>query len=119
MYFLNLGVKGWHVLRCRGEGDDGPDVLRWLDRMLIRLCQKFGEYHKDDPASFRLAENFTLYPQVRRAKYCRRCSPKPCEIFGQTNTPEEAAESNRYDVQYTTLSVCCCEDSLATYHIDV
>ena len=52
-------------LRFRAEGDDGPDVLRWLDRMLIRLCQKFGEYHKDDPGSFRLAENFSLYPQVR------------------------------------------------------
>lgn len=33
--------------------------------MLIRLCQKFGEYHKDDPGSFRLADNFTLYPQVQ------------------------------------------------------
>ena len=50
----------------RAEGDDGPDVLRWLDRMLIRLCQKFGEYHKDDPGSFRLADNFTLYPQVQK-----------------------------------------------------
>ena len=36
--------------------------------MLIRLCQKFGEYHKDDPGSFRLAENFSLYPQVRKLK---------------------------------------------------
>ena len=69
---------------ARSENDDGPDVLRWLDRMLIRLvstqiqssvtchscsnsyeqCQKFGEYHKDDPNSFRYAENFSLYPQV-------------------------------------------------------
>ena len=32
-------------------------------RMLIRLCQKFGEYNKDDPNSFRLPDNFTLYPQ--------------------------------------------------------
>ena len=31
--------------------------------MLIRLCQKFGEYNKDDPNSFRLPDNFTLYPQ--------------------------------------------------------
>ncbi len=30
----------------RAETDEGPDVLRWLDRMLIRLCQKFGEYRK-------------------------------------------------------------------------
>ena len=50
----------------RAETDDGPDVLRWLDRMLIRLCQKFGEFNKEDPSSFRLAENFSLYPQVCR-----------------------------------------------------
>lgn len=48
----------------RAETDEGPDVLRWLDRMLIRLCQKFGEFNKEDPSSFRLAENFSLYPQV-------------------------------------------------------
>ena len=49
----------------RAETDEGPDVLRWLDRMLIRLSQKFGEFNKEDPSSFRLAENFSLYPQVR------------------------------------------------------
>ena len=32
-------------------------------------CQKFGEYHKDDPSSFRFNENFSLYPQVRLS-YC-------------------------------------------------
>ncbi len=51
------------VHRCEVE-DNVQDVLRWLDRMLIRLVQKFGEYNKDDPNSFRLAENFSLYPQV-------------------------------------------------------
>ncbi len=72
-------------LLLRSENDDGPDVLRWLDRMLIRLvsltslllnvslynivflslqCQKFGEYHKDDPSSFKFSDNFSLYPQV-------------------------------------------------------
>ncbi len=28
-------------------------------------CQKFGDYHKDDPNSFRFSETFSLYPQVR------------------------------------------------------
>ena len=69
----------------RAEGDDGPDVLRWLDRMLIRLCQKFGEYHKDDPGSFRLAENFSLYPQfmfhLRRSQFL--------QVFN--NSPDETA----------------------------
>lgn len=74
----------------RAETEEGPDVLRWLDRQLIRLvgehtcrvsaaidpnrkqfdtcvcvqCQKFGDYHKDDPNSFRFSETFSLYPQV-------------------------------------------------------
>ena len=39
----------------KGEVDDGPDVLRWVDRMLIRLCSRFAEYRKDDPSSFRYA----------------------------------------------------------------
>jgi protein transport protein SEC23 len=38
----------------KAEVDDGPDVLRWVDRMLIRLCSRFAEYRKDDPSSFRL-----------------------------------------------------------------
>ena len=49
----------------RNETDnDGPDVLRWLDRMLIRLCQKFGDFQKEDSNSFKFPDNFTLYPQV-------------------------------------------------------
>ena len=49
----------------RNETDnDGPDVLRWLDRMLIRLCQKFGDFQKEDANSFKFPDNFTLYPQV-------------------------------------------------------
>ena len=27
----------------KSEVDDGPDVLRWVDRMLIRLCSRFAE----------------------------------------------------------------------------
>ncbi|KAG9430916.1 protein transport protein Sec23A isoform X1 [Apis florea] len=67
----------------RAESDDGPDVLRWVDRMLIRLCQKFGEYTKDDPNSFRLAENFSLYPQfmyhLRRSQFLQVFNNSPDE----------------------------------------
>uniref|UniRef100_H0WQ50 Protein transport protein SEC23 n=1 Tax=Otolemur garnettii TaxID=30611 RepID=H0WQ50_OTOGA len=54
----------------RAESEEGPDVLRWLDRQLIRLCQKFGQYNKEDPTSFRLSDSFSLYPQVSN-KACR------------------------------------------------
>ncbi|XP_070493724.1 protein transport protein Sec23A [Chironomus tepperi] len=67
----------------RAESDDGPDVLRWIDRQLIRLCQKFGEYNKDDPNSFRLAENFSLFPQfiyhLRRSQFLQVFNNSPDE----------------------------------------
>ncbi|WFD08597.1 GTPase-activating protein S23 [Malassezia vespertilionis] len=69
----------------KAEIDDSPDVLRWLDRMLIRLCQKFAEYRKDDPTSFRLSENFNIYPQfmfhLRRSQFL--------QVFN--NSPDETA----------------------------
>ena len=41
------------VWRCQ---DDEPlDVIRWLDRMLIKLVSKFAEYKRDDPSSFKLS----------------------------------------------------------------
>uniref|UniRef100_A0A8B9ZQM2 Protein transport protein SEC23 n=2 Tax=Anas zonorhyncha TaxID=75864 RepID=A0A8B9ZQM2_9AVES len=71
----------------RAETEEGPDVLRWLDRQLIRLCQKFGEYHKDDPSSFRFSETFSLYPQfmfhLRRSPFL--------QVFN--NSPDESSSS--------------------------
>ena len=67
----------------KSENDDGPDVLRWLDRMLIRLCQKFGEFHKDDPNSFRFPDNMSLYPQfmfhLRRSQFLQVFNNSPDE----------------------------------------
>jgi protein transport protein SEC23 len=69
----------------KAEIDDSPDVLRWLDRMLIRLCQKFAEYRKEDPSSFRLTDKFSIYPQfmfhLRRSQFL--------QVFN--NSPDETA----------------------------
>ena len=69
----------------KAEIDDSPDVLRWLDRMLIRLCQKFADYRKEDPSSFRLTDNFSIYPQfmfhLRRSQFL--------QVFN--NSPDETA----------------------------
>ncbi|RDA91021.1 hypothetical protein CP533_2542 [Ophiocordyceps camponoti-saundersi (nom. inval.)] len=69
----------------KSEVDDGPDVLRWVDRMLIRLCSRFADYRKDDSSSFRLEKNFTLYPQfmfhLRRSQFL--------QVFN--NSPDETA----------------------------
>ncbi|XP_013414578.1 protein transport protein Sec23A isoform X2 [Lingula anatina] len=67
----------------RAETDEGPDVLRWLDRNLIRLCQKFGDYHKDDQNSFRFSETFSLFPQfmfhLRRSQFLQVFNNSPDE----------------------------------------
>lgn len=42
--------------------EDAMDVIRWLDRMLIKLVARFAEYKKDDPNSFKLSREFTLFP---------------------------------------------------------
>jgi protein transport protein SEC23 len=67
----------------KAETLDSGDVLRWLDRMLIRLCNKFAEFRKDDPMSFQLSPKFTLYPQfhLRRSQVL--------QVFN--NSPDETA----------------------------
>lgn len=67
------------------EIEEGFDATRWLDRSLIRLCSKFGDYRKDDPASFQLNPSFSLFPQflfnLRRSQFV--------QVFN--NSPDETA----------------------------
>lgn len=39
----------------KAEKEEAFDILRWLDRTLIRLVSKFATLTKNDPSSFRLA----------------------------------------------------------------
>ncbi|ORY80983.1 protein transport protein SEC23 [Protomyces lactucae-debilis] len=97
----------------KAEVDDGPDVLRWTDRMLIRLCQKFADYRKDDPNSFRLAQNFSLYPQfmfhLRRSQFL--------QVFN--NSPDETAfyrhVLNHEDVNNSLIMI---QPTLSSFAID-
>lgn len=97
----------------KAEIDDGPDVLRWTDRMLIRLCQKFADYRKDDPTSFRLAQNFSLYPQfmfhLRRSQFL--------QVFN--NSPDETAfyrhVLNHEDVNNSLIMI---QPTLSSFQID-
>jgi len=65
----------------RTQTEEVCDILRWLDRSLIRLCTKFADYRKDDPVSFRLPLEFSIFPQfmfhLRRSQFLQifNCSP--------------------------------------------
>ena len=61
-----------------GEGSaSSPSSFRCRHR------RRFGEYNKDDPNSFRLPDNFTLYPQfmfhLRRSQFLQVFNNSPDE----------------------------------------
>jgi protein transport protein SEC23 len=65
------------------ENEDPLDVLRWVDRMLIRLVAKFADYRKDEPASFQLGPEFSIFPQfmyhLRRSNFLQTFNASPDE----------------------------------------
>eukprot|EP00929_Paragymnodinium_shiwhaense_P012711 TRINITY_DN1202_c0_g1_i1.p1 TRINITY_DN1202_c0_g1~~TRINITY_DN1202_c0_g1_i1.p1 ORF type:complete len:755 (+),score=154.08 TRINITY_DN1202_c0_g1_i1:95-2359(+) len=65
------------------DNEDPLDVLRWVDRMLIRLIAKFADYRKDDPGSFRLAPELMNFPQfiyhLRRSNFLQTFNASPDE----------------------------------------
>jgi len=67
----------------RAETEETTDILRWLDRSLIRLCSRFADYRKGDPSSFRLPMEFTIFPQflfhLRRSPFLQNFNSSPDE----------------------------------------
>eukprot|EP00002_Diphylleia_rotans_P012452 TRINITY_DN2436_c0_g1_i1.p1 TRINITY_DN2436_c0_g1~~TRINITY_DN2436_c0_g1_i1.p1 ORF type:complete len:759 (-),score=173.69 TRINITY_DN2436_c0_g1_i1:514-2790(-) len=92
------------------QKEDSFDILRWLDRMLIRLVSKFGEYRKDDPNSFRLSAQFSIFPQfmfhLRRSQFL--------QVFN--NSPDESAYFRHVIVRAdTTDSLIMIQPTLLSY----
>lgn len=59
------------------------DVIRWLDRLLIKLVNRFADYKKDDPNTFKLSREFSLFPQflfyLRRSQFLSNFNASPDE----------------------------------------
>ena len=70
---LSVGLLSSVCLRGCLSLKKVADIMRWLDRSLIRLCAKFAQYEKDNPESFRLEQEFSMYPQymfhLRRSQF--------------------------------------------------
>jgi protein transport protein SEC23 len=64
-------------------GEETIDVLRSLDRMLIKLVARFGESKREDPSTYKLPKEFQLYPQfmyhLRRSQYMQTFGESPDE----------------------------------------
>ena len=59
------------------------DIMRWLDRSLIRLCSKFATYTANQPSTFQLSPQFSFYPQfmfhLRRSQFLQQFNSSPDE----------------------------------------
>lgn len=71
------------------ENEEPLEVLRWVDRMLIRLIAKFADYRKDDTSSFSLSPQFSIFPQfmyhLRRSNFLQTFNASPDETaFSRT-----------------------------------
>jgi len=97
----------------RTEQEDPGDIMRWVDRSLIRVCAKFADYVPDDPSSFRLSQQFSLYPQfmfhLRRSQFLN--------MFN--SSPDEAA-FYRYTLikENTTNSLIMLQPTILSYSFD-
>ena len=60
------------------ETEEDFDATRYLDRTLIRLASRFGDYRKDDAGSFTLSQALSLFPgfmfNLRRSQFVQVCS---------------------------------------------
>jgi len=95
------------------QTEEAFDILRWIDRMLIRLVAKFADYRKDDPTSFCLSSAFSIYPQfmfhLRRSQFL--------QVFG--NSPDETTY-NRLILtrENATNSLIMIQPTLLAYSFD-
>lgn len=90
------------------DNEDPLDVLRWVDRMLIRLNAKFADFRKDEPASFRLAPEFASFPQfmyhLRRSNFLQTFNASPDETaFYRTVILREATMNSLVMIQPALL----------------
>ncbi|CDK24719.1 unnamed protein product [Kuraishia capsulata CBS 1993] len=76
-----------HKLEAGGEYSD---LLRWIDKSLVKLCTVYGDYSKNDSNSFRLSSKFSLLPQfiyhLRRSQFLQvfNCSPDETAFYHHT-----------------------------------
>ena len=61
------------LLSSKMEAEEEFNATRWLDRSLIRMCSRFGDYRTEDPTSFQLSPQMSIYPQfmfnLRRSQF--------------------------------------------------
>ena len=97
------------IATFRTENEESFDLLRWLDRTLIRVGSKFGEYQRDAPDSFRMPPTMSIYPQfmfhLRRSQFLQTANNSPDETaFYRIMLTRETVTTSLVMIQPTLLS---------------
>eukprot|EP00828_Plagiopyla_frontata_P044585 TRINITY_DN7320_c0_g3_i7.p1 TRINITY_DN7320_c0_g3~~TRINITY_DN7320_c0_g3_i7.p1 ORF type:complete len:463 (-),score=50.67 TRINITY_DN7320_c0_g3_i7:349-1737(-) len=105
------------------ETDENIDVLKWLDRSLIRVVQKFSQFRKNDPSSFRLEKEFTLYPQfmfhLRRSHFLQVFGLSPDEaVYYRATLLRENTTNCLVMIQPALLSYSFDKPAATPVHLD-
>ena len=93
----------------KSKREERIDILRWVDKTLILLVNKFGEFIPDDPKSFKLTQEFSFFPQFifyLRRSYCLQffnASPDEVTHF-KTTLLRENVENCTIMIQPSLLS---------------
>ena len=102
------------------EVEDDFDATRWLDRTLIRLTSRFGDFRKDDPDTFQLSPNMSYFPQfmfnLRRSQFVQVCyalrfalcvayNLQPAVVMHLSACPAPVSKHDRLD---SGLAEACC-----------
>ncbi|KPA81824.1 protein transport protein Sec23-like protein [Leptomonas pyrrhocoris] len=85
------------------------DVLRWLDRTVVRLVARFGTYTKDQPDTLRLPNEFVYFPafmyHLRRSGYLQIFNSSPDETaFLRLQLLKSNVEDSIVQIQPTLYS---------------
>jgi len=97
------------IATFRTENEESFDLLRWLDRTLIRVGSKFGEYQRDAPESFRMPSSLSIYPQfmfhLRRSQFLQTANNSPDETaFYRIMLTRETVMNSLVMIQPTLFS---------------
>ena len=101
------------VAVSRIESEAPLDIIRFVDRSLIRFCSQFGSYRKNDASSFMPSAEFAMLPQflfhLRRSPFIQVFNSSPDEACYHRLTLLRECTSN---------SVVMIQPSLLSYSLE-
>ncbi|KAJ5077891.1 protein transport protein sec23 [Anaeramoeba ignava] len=87
-------------------------IIRWIDKILIKLISQFAKFQKEDPNSFDVPNNFTIYPQFMF--HFRRCNLM--KVFN--NSPDETVFHRHTFLRESTMnSILMMQPMLYSYYL--